>query len=229
MTALTEDEALEPIESTRTRTGYVGVYPDVRRGRWQAQANHVSLGLFVTAWEAGCAVTRALRSVAAEEAPAVDDGGDGGDSGDSGADTSLDARRRSSPGGTLQTTHRALPNACRARMVCRLRPTPAAPPARSAAAVVQASARRRRVRRMPIAIASPWMRAAILPRAIMSSMRAKLAAIPMGAAATAPTGTTESTTAAAPTAAAAPSAADTAAAATAVAATAGTVTSALLQ
>ena len=65
-TPVAEEETLEPIASMRTSSGYFGVYPDARRRCWQAQVNHVSLGLFETAWLAGCAVTRALRSAASQ-------------------------------------------------------------------------------------------------------------------------------------------------------------------
>ena len=46
---------LQPIPTRRTKSGWVGVYP-ARKGRWQAQVNHRSIGGYATAWEAGVAV-----------------------------------------------------------------------------------------------------------------------------------------------------------------------------
>eukprot|EP00966_Prymnesium_polylepis_P300107 6935226-Prymnesium_polylepis.1 len=50
---------LQPIPTRRTKSGWVGVYP-ARKGRWQAQVNHRSIGGYSTAWEAGVAVAAHL-------------------------------------------------------------------------------------------------------------------------------------------------------------------------
>ena len=53
------DMPKEPIKSANNPSGYKGVYP-ARNGRWQAQANHASIGGFATKWEAGVAVAQAV-------------------------------------------------------------------------------------------------------------------------------------------------------------------------
>ena len=57
---------LQPICTHRTKSGFLGVYP-ARKGRWQAQVNHRSIGGYSTAWDAGVAVTRHLVMLAQEE------------------------------------------------------------------------------------------------------------------------------------------------------------------
>ena len=57
---------LQPIPTTRTKSGWVGVYP-ARKGRWQAQVNHRSIGGHPTAWEAGLAVAAHLVVMARAE------------------------------------------------------------------------------------------------------------------------------------------------------------------
>lgn len=61
---------IKPIATTRTKSGYLGVYP-ARKGRWQAQVNHKSIGGYPSAWEAGVAVTSHLVTMA----KAGDEGG----------------------------------------------------------------------------------------------------------------------------------------------------------
>ena len=46
---------IKPIPNTKNVSGYKGVYPG-RKGRWQAQVDHKTIGSFATAWEAGIAV-----------------------------------------------------------------------------------------------------------------------------------------------------------------------------
>lgn len=46
---------IKPIPNSKNVSGYKGVYPG-RKGRWQAQVGHKSIGGFPTAWEAGVAV-----------------------------------------------------------------------------------------------------------------------------------------------------------------------------
>ena len=57
---------LQPIPTRRTKSGWVGVYP-ARKGRWQAQVNHRSIGGYSTAWEAGVAVAAHLVVMARAE------------------------------------------------------------------------------------------------------------------------------------------------------------------
>ena len=57
---------LQPIPTQRTKSGWVGVYP-ARKGRWQAQVNHRSIGGYPTAWEAGVAVAAHLVVMARAE------------------------------------------------------------------------------------------------------------------------------------------------------------------
>ncbi|KAL1528293.1 hypothetical protein AB1Y20_009649 [Prymnesium parvum] len=57
---------LGPIPTKRTKSGWVGVYP-ARKGRWQAQVNHRSIGGYPTAWEAGVAVAAHLVVMARAE------------------------------------------------------------------------------------------------------------------------------------------------------------------
>ena len=57
---------LQPIPTTRTKSGYVGVYP-ARKNRWQAQVNHRSIGGYASAWEAGVAVAAHLVVMARAE------------------------------------------------------------------------------------------------------------------------------------------------------------------
>ena len=57
---------LQPICTHRTKSGFLGVYP-ARKGRWQAQVNHRSIGGYSTAWDAGVAVTCHLVMLAQEE------------------------------------------------------------------------------------------------------------------------------------------------------------------
>lgn len=57
---------LQPIPTRRTKSGWVGVYP-ARKGRWQAQVNHRSIGGYATAWEAGVAVAAHLVVMARAE------------------------------------------------------------------------------------------------------------------------------------------------------------------
>ena len=58
VTAATSPNA--PLPSRTNPSGFKGVYPG-RGGRWQAQVDHKSIGGFLTAWEAGLAVTQELR------------------------------------------------------------------------------------------------------------------------------------------------------------------------
>ena len=48
-----------PIPCSKNASGYKGVYK-ARNGRWQAQANHMSVGGFSSKWHAGVAVAIAL-------------------------------------------------------------------------------------------------------------------------------------------------------------------------
>ena len=50
---------LKPIPSSRNPSGFKGVYA-ARKGRWQAQVGHKSIGGFASAWEAGVAVAAYL-------------------------------------------------------------------------------------------------------------------------------------------------------------------------
>lgn len=59
----------EPVYSRSSSTGYKGVYLG-RKGRYQAQATHRSIGGFETAWEAGVAVAKMLKRRGLEEARA---------------------------------------------------------------------------------------------------------------------------------------------------------------
>lgn len=52
----TDLNELRPIVSSRTKSGYFGVYAG-RGRRWQAQVDHRSIGGYASAWEAGVAVT----------------------------------------------------------------------------------------------------------------------------------------------------------------------------
>lgn len=65
---------LRPIPHAKNVSGYKGVYPG-RKGRWQAQFNHKSIGGFATAWEAGVAVAMEIArrdfGLAVAEAPAL--------------------------------------------------------------------------------------------------------------------------------------------------------------
>jgi len=65
---------LRPIPHATNVSGYKGVYPG-RKGRWQAQFNHKSIGGFATAWEAGVAVAMEIArrdfGLAVAEAPAL--------------------------------------------------------------------------------------------------------------------------------------------------------------
>ena len=57
---------LKPIPTTRTKVGWLGVYPG-RGGKFQAQLNHRSIGGYSSAWEAGVAVTAYLVVMAQAE------------------------------------------------------------------------------------------------------------------------------------------------------------------
>ena len=57
---------LQPIPTTKTKSGYVGVYP-ARRGKWQAQVYHKAIGSYGSAWEAGVAVVTHLVVMAMAE------------------------------------------------------------------------------------------------------------------------------------------------------------------
>ena len=65
---------LRPIPHATNVSGYKGVYPG-RKGRWQAQFNHKSIGGFATAWEAGVAVAMEIArrdfGLTVAEAPAL--------------------------------------------------------------------------------------------------------------------------------------------------------------
>ena len=71
---------LRPIPHAKNVSGYKGVYPG-RKGRWQAQFNHKSIGGFATAWEAGVAVAMEIArrdfGLIVAEGPALGDASDG--------------------------------------------------------------------------------------------------------------------------------------------------------
>ena len=71
---------LRPIPHAKNVSGYKGVYPG-RKGRWQAQFNHKSIGGFATAWEAGVAVAMEIArrdfGLTVAEGPALGDASDG--------------------------------------------------------------------------------------------------------------------------------------------------------